>query len=226
MFLEEDDQNALPYIMIATVIAVGCLVAASFSSAFLAIKLFFTVFIPILADYGLLVGIYDHGWLSWLGIQKLIGVPWPMLFTTGPLLFALAIDYDMFLFARVYELRLNGYENRASVRIALEETGPPITIAGSLMCAAFLFAFLLDLPMVSETGLLYFIGIGIDTFVVRMWVAPAVLCMFEALNYWPQKMPNPVKGYEDYDYMGEGKDAFPMFADEAAIETKGEPCGY
>merc|ERR1719502_2657669 len=123
----------------------------------------------------------------------------------------------MFLFARVYELRLDGYDNRSSVRIAMEETGPMITIAGSLMCVAFYFTILLDLPIVSETGMLYFIGVGIDTFIVRMWIAPAVLCWVETLNYWPQKMPPRVKDYEDYGNMSECKDALP-WADEAAYE--------
>lgn len=220
MNLEENIARAFPYIMTAIILTMGCLVGYSFASAFIMVKLVFTVFIPILANYGLLVGIYEYGWLSWLGVEPVGSLPWLMFFTTGPLLFALAIDYDMFLFARVYELRLDGYDNRAAVRIGLEETGPIITIAGSLMCIAFFSVFLLDLPIVSETGLLYFIGVGIDTYIVRMWIAPAVLCMFETLNYWPNKMPPGVKSYEDYENWCQTRDTLPMGVDEAAYETK------
>lgn len=40
------------------------------------------------------------------------------------------MDYDLFLFARVYERRLQGFDNASAVRMALEETGPLISLAG------------------------------------------------------------------------------------------------
>lgn len=53
-----------------------------------------------------------------------------MVYSTSGFLFALAMDYDLFLFARVYERRMQGYDNASAVRIALEETGPLISLAG------------------------------------------------------------------------------------------------
>ena len=57
----------------------------------------------------------------------------------GPLL-----AQDLFLFSRVYELRQRGFDNASAVRLALEETGPLITLAGALairalrvLCASF-----------------------------------------------------------------------------------------
>jgi predicted RND superfamily exporter protein len=196
---------ACPWILCFAVVCVCCLVGSSFSSAFLMAKLLFTIFIPICAEYGLLVGIYQHGWLEWAGIQSVDGIPWPIVFSTAPFLFALALDYDIFLFARVYELRSEGYDNRSAVRIALEETGPAITMAGSLMCIAFFFVFLTSIPVVSITGCLYCLGVAIDTFVVRVWIAPSILCMFEEMNYWPAKMPTPSKDYNFYDKLCQGQ---------------------
>lgn len=51
------------------------------------------------------------------------------MYSTSGFLFALAMDYDLF-FARVYERRMQGYDNASAVRIALEETGPLISLAG------------------------------------------------------------------------------------------------
>ena len=53
-----------------------------------------------------------------------------MVYSTSGFLFALAMDYDLFLFARVYERRLQGFDNASAVRMALEETGPLISLAG------------------------------------------------------------------------------------------------
>jgi len=201
MLVEQNYQERFPLIMLITVVLVCCLVGYCFSSVFLSLKLVFTVIIPICAEYGLLFGIYQNGWLSFLGIEKTPGIPWTILYSTAGLLFALAMDYDMFLFARVYERRLEGYDNRSAVRIALEETGPPISLAGSLMVVAFFSIFLSTVPMVSQTGLLYCLGVAVDTYIIRMWIAPASLCMFEHMNYWPGKMPEPDKDYEHYDQM-------------------------
>ncbi len=61
------------------------------------------------------------------------GLKWTMVYSTSGFLFALAMDYDLFLFARVYERRMQGYDNASAVRIALEETGPLISLAGAPM---------------------------------------------------------------------------------------------
>lgn len=53
-----------------------------------------------------------------------------MVYSTSGFLFALAMDYDLFLFARVYERRMQGFDNASAVRMALEETGPLISLAG------------------------------------------------------------------------------------------------
>ena len=58
------------------------------------------------------------------------GLKWTMVYSTSGFLFALAMDYDLFLFARVYERRLQGFDNASAVRMALEETGPLISLAG------------------------------------------------------------------------------------------------
>ena len=55
-----------------------------------------------------------------------------MVYSTSGFLFALAMDYDLFLFARVYERRMQGFDNASAVRMALEETGPLISLAGRL----------------------------------------------------------------------------------------------
>jgi predicted RND superfamily exporter protein len=201
ILVERKDRESAPWNIGITVVCVGCLVGFAFGSAFLTVKLVFTVFVPILAEFGLLVFIYTSGWGHYIGIETVPGIPWSLLYCTPYLLFALAMDFDLFLFAKVYELRMEGYDNTSAVRIALEETGPAIQLAGSMMIVAFFAVFLSSVPIVSQTGLLYCIGVAVDTYIVRMWIAPAVLCMFERTNYWPAELPPGVKDYHYYDKM-------------------------
>eukprot|EP00930_Biecheleria_cincta_P015655 TRINITY_DN12986_c0_g3_i2.p1 TRINITY_DN12986_c0_g3~~TRINITY_DN12986_c0_g3_i2.p1 ORF type:complete len:1278 (+),score=174.03 TRINITY_DN12986_c0_g3_i2:73-3906(+) len=195
MLMEQVYHRHLPWNMFLTVVVVSSIIGYCFSSVFVAFKLVFTVVVPILAEYGMLVGVYQYGWLTWLGIDATNGIRWTLMYNTAGFLFALAIDYDIFLFARVYERRLEGYDNRSAVRVALNETGPVITLAGSLMIIAFFFIFLSSLPLVSQIGFLYCFGVAVDTFIIRMWIAPAVLCIYEPLNFWPKKMPPITKTY-------------------------------
>merc|ERR1712137_297803 len=98
-------------------------------------------------------------------------------------LFALAVDYDMFLFARAYEYRHMGYDNASSVVLALKETGPVITCAGSIMMMSFFTLCITDQYLVQQIALLNFIGVSVDTYIVRLFVAPAILCISEGANY-------------------------------------------
>jgi len=198
MLMDRKYKQLLPWIMLATVFAVCCIVSYCFSSAFVAGKMLVTVVVPILSEYGLLVGIYQYGWLEHLGVEPLTGLWWMLPYSTAGVLFALAMDYDLFLFARVYERRMEGYDNNSAVRLALEETGPTITLAGTMMVVAFFFIFLNSLPMLAQLGCLYVFGVAIDTYIIRLWMAPAALCVYEPMNYWPARPPAASKSYADH----------------------------
>ena len=112
----------------------------------------FTIALPIVAEYGFAVGVYQDGWLSWAGFDATGGLKWTMVHSTCGFLFALAMDYDLFLFARVYERRQQGYDNASAVRLSLEETGPLITLAGTIMVISFAFVFVSSVPVIAQIG--------------------------------------------------------------------------
>eukprot|EP00930_Biecheleria_cincta_P039599 TRINITY_DN27201_c0_g1_i1.p1 TRINITY_DN27201_c0_g1~~TRINITY_DN27201_c0_g1_i1.p1 ORF type:complete len:829 (+),score=138.85 TRINITY_DN27201_c0_g1_i1:64-2550(+) len=199
MLLEMQYRYAAPWILGITVLSVCCFVAYVFSSYFVGIKMVFTVALPILAEYGFAVGVYQYGWLDWAGFPSTGGLKWTMLYTTTGFLFALAMDYDLFLFARVYERRLQGFDNESAVRLAVQETGPLITLAGTLMVVAFAFVFLSSVPVIAQIGCLYCFGVAMDVYVVRVWLAPTALCLYPPMNYWPRKMPAATKSHADWE---------------------------
>mmetsp|Transcript_36142 Transcript_36142/g.65543 ORF Transcript_36142/g.65543 Transcript_36142/m.65543 type:complete len:814 (+) Transcript_36142:34-2475(+) len=180
-----------------TVILACCILMYIFSSVFVGLKMLMTLALPIMAEYGMAVAVYEHGWLEWAGVARTGGVKWTLFYTTSGFLIALALDYDIFLFARVYEHRKQGYDNTSAVRLALEETGPVITLAGTIMVISFACVFLSPVPVISQIGFLYCFGVAMDVYIVRLLLAPATLCFLEDMNYWPGEMPKVQRSYAD-----------------------------
>jgi len=198
---------AAPIILPVIAVTVGVLFGVLFSSVGVTIKVMLTVILPLCATYGMIAGIYQFGWLTWLGIPKVEhGVFWRLYFTGMSFLFSLAVDYDMFLFARVYEYRHSGYDNTSAVIKALQDTGPVIITAGTLMILSFICLAKTDQLMMQQTSLLYLLGLILDTYIVRVFIAPAALCIGDWANYWPGKVPKPTKSFED-DENGSTQDA-------------------
>merc|ERR1719375_1812613 len=109
------------------------LIAVMFRSAFIPVKLLMTVCIPLTFVYGAAVAVFQNGALEFLGMEQLSamgGVSWEMPLFTICVLTGLALDYDIFLFARVIEYRQKGYDNRSAVVKGMCQTGPIISAAG------------------------------------------------------------------------------------------------
>eukprot|EP00913_Durusdinium_trenchii_P035213 g32943.t1 len=66
------------------------------------------------------------------------------------------------------------------------------------MVVSFFFVFLSTVPVIAQIGCLYCFGVALDVYVVRLWLAPAALCIFEKINYWPGKVPEPTRSYLDH----------------------------
>eukprot|EP00928_Gymnodinium_smaydae_P007290 TRINITY_DN12640_c0_g1_i1.p1 TRINITY_DN12640_c0_g1~~TRINITY_DN12640_c0_g1_i1.p1 ORF type:complete len:869 (-),score=81.27 TRINITY_DN12640_c0_g1_i1:10-2616(-) len=200
-----DDHNAImssaPWPLGIACGAVAVFVGVFFRSVFLPAKLVITVLVPIMATYGLVIGVYQFGMLGWMGCDKVAatgGVSYKLPYVTMGLLFGLAMDYDIFLFSRVYEYRQKGYDNSSAVRLGLIETGPVVTVAGSFMALSYFFVVFASSPIVRHVGFTYTVGVLVDTFIIRACIAPGVLCIAMGLNYWPGYVP-PVDDTKSLD---------------------------
>jgi len=181
-------------------------VATMFRALFLPFKFLLTVIIPIMSTCGLATAVFQENWFEWLGCNSLAqdgGVMWTVFYSNLGLMFGLAMDYDIFLFSRVYEFRHDGYDNLSSVQKGVVETGPVITSAGCFMMLSFWFMMVSGIRNLTQIAFLYFFGVMIDTFVIRTCIAPCVLCWGEVFNYWPGYIPPATKKYDvdsvDYD---------------------------
>jgi len=194
-----DMDSAAPYVFGLTFLTVIITIGLIFQVAFLPIKLTLTVAFPIIVVYGTACWVFQADGLAVFGSNFGVGsggIAYNTMFLTAGILFGIAIDYDLFLYARVYEYRMEGYDNLSAVRLAVAETGPVITTAGTLMAISYFFVMLSSIPVIRILGFVYCFGTCLDTYIVRSSIAPACLCFFEKLNYWPALVPEPTKSLE------------------------------
>ncbi|CAJ1360843.1 unnamed protein product [Effrenium voratum] len=162
-------------------------------------KLLFTVILPITWAYGAALYTYEDGFLEWTGIPSLsptyitnsgpAGLDWTVPMFTLTIMLGLALDYDVFLFERVWEFREEGFGDNESVQLALSATGPTITAAGLIFAFTFTSMMLGSMAITNQMGFVFIFSIVVDTFVVRTVLVPAMLSLSPCLNYWPSRMP-------------------------------------
>lgn len=115
--------------------------------------------------------------LSWVIFQQVFG--FSAIAETTPLyafvfLVALGVDYNIFLITRAKE-EAGQIGTREGVLKALSATGGVITSAGILLASVFAALGVLPLIALAQMGVVIFIGVLIDTLLVRTVVMPAIV---------------------------------------------------
>ena len=105
------------------------------------------------------------------------------------ILIGFAIDYEIFLFSRVFEYRKKGYTSRAAIVLGVATTGPIISAAGTVMALAFSSMLLQNIVSNNQMGFLFVFGVLIDTFIIRPLLVPPLLTLADFLNWYPSKVP-------------------------------------
>jgi RND superfamily putative drug exporter len=108
-------------------------------------------------------------------------------------LVALAIDYNIFLMARVREeARTHG--TREGMLRGLAVTGGVITSAGVVMAGVFVVLGVLPLVFLTEIGFVVAFGVLLDTFVVRSLLVPALAFELGPRIWWPSALATTPAG--------------------------------
>src|SRR5579859_4800109 len=137
------------------------------------------------AAYGLMVLIFQHGYLHGvLGFTPYGGnTPWLPLFMFV-LLFGLSMDYHVFILSRIRELRLGGASTRTAVTDGITSSAGVVTSAAVIMVAVFsIFATLSEIEF-KVFGVAMAAAILIDATVVRGILLPAGLALLGD-RAWP-----------------------------------------
>jgi RND superfamily putative drug exporter len=175
----------LPLMVAAVIVLSFLLLLVVFRSVLVAVKAGIMNLLSIGAAYGVIVAIFQWGWLS-----DVVGIGRPgpiefwvpmMLFTV---LFGLSMDYEVFLLSRVREEYLISGDNASAVADGLASTARVITAAAAIMIAVFMSFVLGDLRVLKLLGLGLATAIFIDATVVRMVLVPATMELLGKANWW------------------------------------------
>ncbi len=136
------------------------------------------------AAYGVIIAIFQWGWLSDLtGVQPGPVETWiPMLLFA--IVFGLSMDYEVFLLSRVREEWHRTGDSKTSVADGLAATAKVITAAAAIMVVVFgSFMFEFDRPT-KMMGLGLAAAILFDATIVRMLLVPATMELLGDRNWW------------------------------------------
>ena len=173
-------------IVIGTVLVLGFLLLLfALQAVFIAVAGVIFNLLSVGAAFGVGALAFQHGWLAGpMGFESQgYLTSWAPLFFFA-LVFAISMDYTVFLLASArehYERTRNGAE---AVRGSLSHTGRPIVAAAAVMIAVFYtFAIAGPLPM-KEMGIILGTAVLVDAFLVRLVLVPAVLYLAGDKAWW------------------------------------------
>ena len=186
-FMDFSDKlyDRFPFVIGAVLLLTFIVLMMFFQSVFLPLKAILMNLASILATYGVLVLIFQHGWGSDLfrfDPVGAIGVVTPAIVFV--ILFALSTDYEVFMLSRIKEYYNETHDNEESVAKGLQHTAGVVTAAGLILIGVFGSFATAGIITIKEIGLGLAIGVLIDTVLVRTIMVPATMRLAGAANWW------------------------------------------
>lgn len=159
-----------------------------FRSILVPIKAVILNMLSIGAAYGVVVAVFQWGWL-----KGLIGIG-----STGPvesflpmmlfaILFGLSMDYEVFLLSRIKEEYDLTKDNNRAIGYGLNSTARVITAAAAIMIMVFGSFVLGTERVIKEFGLGLAVAVLIDASIARLVLVPASMELFGKANWWLPK---------------------------------------
>jgi len=137
------------------------------------------------AAFGILVAIFQWGWLDgFLGFESqgaIDTINVPLIFAV---VFGLSMDYEVFLMSRIRERYLAHGDNERAVAEGLSSSARTISSAALIMSSVFFVFVLTGVPSIKEMGLGTAIAIALDATLVRLILVPAAMKLMGRWNWW------------------------------------------
>ena len=165
------------------------LMLVAFHSIVIPIKAILLNLLSTAAAYGILVLVFQDGWLAEpLGITP-SGVieSWVPLFIFT-ILFGLSMDYHLFILTRIKEARDRGLGSREAVARGISVTSGTITSAASIMVVVFAVFVTLKFVFIQQLGLGLAVAVFIDATVIRSILLPASMTLLGDWNWWMPRL--------------------------------------
>ena len=155
------------------------------------------------AAYGVLVAIFQWGWIDgFLGFQSLgyINTMTPPLLLA--IVFGLSMDYEVFLLSRIKERYAVTGDSKTAVAQGLARSAGTISSAALIMVAVFAIFAGVGVPSVKEIGVGLAVAVALDATVVRLILVPATMEIMGKWNWW---LPRPLaRVLPNADFEGSG----------------------
>jgi putative drug exporter of the RND superfamily len=168
---------------------------AAFRSVVLPLKAVVMNLLSVGAAYGVIVAVFQWGWLGGVvGIGHTGPIdPWIPV-TLFTILFGLSMDYEVFLLSRIREGWLRSGDNSLAVADGLAVTGRIITAAAAIMFCVFASFVIKDpLHILKVFGLGLAVAVAVDVTLVRMVLVPSLMEVLGPRNWWmPRRLDHLV----------------------------------
>jgi RND superfamily putative drug exporter len=154
-----------------------------------------TTLLSLGAALGAVVWVFQYGHLTGaLGAQGLGALS----LTAPPLIvaiaFGLAMDYELFILARIREARRRTGDDREAVVTGLRRSGRVVTCAALLLAVVFGAFMTGGFSPILQIGLGLTLAVLIDATVVRMLLVPATMALLGRRAWWA---PKPLRRAHD-----------------------------
>ncbi|TDW28810.1 MMPL family transporter [Cryobacterium psychrophilum] len=135
---------------------------------------------------GNLAGLLDFDAATIAGVDPLVLT---LVLTFG---FGLAMDYEMFLLARIKEHHEQGESTRRSIETGLQSSGRIISSAALIIVIVFAGFATGDLLQMKQIGVALAVAVLLDATLVRTIVVPAVMTSLDRSLWWAPKWMHPI----------------------------------
>jgi uncharacterized membrane protein YdfJ with MMPL/SSD domain len=159
-------------------------------SVLLPLKAVLMNLLSVAAAYGVLVAVFQWGWLDGLLGYESLGYINSM---TPPFLlaivFGLSMDYEVFLLSRIRERYDATGDTTTAVGQGLRASAATTSSAALIMVAVFAVFATTGTPSIKEIGLGLAVAIALDATLIRLILVPATMELMGRWNWW---LPGPL----------------------------------
>ncbi|MGW2056194.1 MMPL family transporter [Streptomyces sp. NPDC001840] len=140
--------------------------------------------LSVVAAYGVMVAVFQHGWgADLLGTEKVGAIEsWMPLFVLV-VLFGLSMDYHVFVVSRIREARDRGLDTPSAIRQGIRRTAGAVTGAAAIMVAVFAVFGTLSMQDMQQMGVGLAVAVLLDATLVRMVLLPSVMTLLGERNW-------------------------------------------
>ncbi|MBT3154299.1 MMPL family transporter [Streptomyces sp. CHD11] len=184
-----------PWAVLTVLAGIFVLLFAFTGSVLLPLRTIATTLLSLGAALGVVVWVFQDGHLAGLLGAEGLGA---LSITAPPLIiaiaFGLAMDYELFILARMREARQHSGDDREAVVTGLRRSGRVVTCAALLLAVVFGAFMTGGFSPILQIGLGLTLAVLIDATIVRMLLVPATMAVLGRRAWWA---PAPLRRAHD-----------------------------